>query len=682
MGWIDRAARGLILFVARWTWLVGSRLALGLLIVLGASVAWFHQSLPPASDLLDGRAHGSVTLLDTDGEVFAWRGDQFGGALRASEMSPHLIHAVVATEDRRYFDHWGVDPIGLARAMAANIAAGGLVQGGSTLTQQTAKNVFLTNERSVERKLKELPMAMAMELKYTKDEILSIYLNRVYLGAGAYGFEAASQRYFGKSARQVNPAEAAMLAGLLKAPSRYAPTSDLQQSRARATLIVGLMEDQGYLTAAQAAQARAHPAALSKAAEDRAGGGFADWLMTSGPGWLTRDTTEDVTIRTTFDRRVQKVAEAALARVFDEKVREGSDAQAAVVVMSPDGAVRAIVGGREVTGAGGQFNRATQALRQTGSAFKPIVYAAALEAGRSPADRMRDEPITIKGWSPQNYRNERFGTLTLTEALAKSVNTVAVRLAVDTGLPQVRDMARAMGVTSPLAPGPAIALGTSEATLLDMTGVYATIADHGRRAEPYGILKVSLRGDDQPLMTHVPAPGLTAMSERTARRLTGMMTQVIQAGTGRRASLGDRPAAGKTGTTQAARDAWFIGFTADYVTGVWMGYDDNTPLAGVTGGGLPAEIWREVMADLHVNLPIRPLDTEVSPEASGAGSDAVAVRDADAPAAIRAAADSVGDALGGVLAGVARLFGGSGGGGGSDGGRPTPPQDRSELNKR
>ncbi|MAS45109.1 MAG: glycosyl transferase [Rhodobacteraceae bacterium] len=681
MGWIDRAARGLVLFIARWTWLVGSRLALGLLLVLGVSVAWFYQSLPPASDLLDGRARGSVTLVDRDGEVFAWRGDQFGGALRATEMSPHLIHAVIATEDRRYFDHWGVDPIGLARAMAANLAAGRLVQGGSTLTQQTAKNVFLTSERSVERKLKELPMAMAMELKYTKDEILSVYLNRVYLGAGAYGFEAASQRYFGKSARQVNPAEAAMLAGLLKAPSRYAPTSDLQQSRARASLIVGLMEDQDYLTAEQAAQARAHPAALSKAAEDRAGGGFADWLMTSGPGWLTRDTTEDVIIRTTFDRRAQRIAEAALARVFEEKVREGSDAQAAVVVMTPDGAVRAVVGGRDVSGTGGQFNRATQALRQTGSAFKPIVYAAALEAGRSPADRVRDEPITIKGWTPQNYRNERFGPMTLTDALARSVNTVAVRTAVETGLPKVRDMARAMGVTSPLAPGPAIALGTSEATLLDMTGVYATIADHGKRAEPYGIEQVTLRGDDMPLMTHAKGSGLTAMSERTARRLTGMMSQVIERGTGRRASLGERPAAGKTGTTQAARDAWFIGFTADYVTGVWMGYDDNTPLSGVTGGGLPAEIWREVMLDLHVNLPVRPLDMEAPADASGAGSGPIASRgDDDGPAAIRDAADSVGNAVGGLLAGVARLFGGSGGGGGTE--APPPPQDRNELNRR
>lgn len=645
MGWIDRAARALVMFVLRWTWRIGWRLGLAVALLLSVAVGWYYQTLPEASALLDGRDRGSVTLLDRNGEVFAWRGDQFGGAIRASEISPHLVHAVVATEDRRFWNHWGVDPIGLARAMAANLRAGGLVEGGSTLTQQTAKNVFLTSERSLERKLKELPMAMAMELKYSKEEILSIYLNRVYLGAGAYGFEAAAQRYFGKSARVVGPAEAAMLAGLLKAPSRYAPTTNLAQSQDRASLIVGLMEAQGYLDADQAARARAHPAELSQAASDRAGGAFADWVMEAGPGWLTRDTTEDVTISTTFDRRAQIVARDAVKRVFSEKVREGSDAEAAVVVMSRDGAVRALVGGRNPTGAGGQFNRATQALRQTGSTFKPVVFAAALDAGWSPNDWIDAEPITVKTWSPQNYGGETYGGLTLTEALANSVNTATVRLALETGLPRVRETAQRLGVSAELAPGPAIALGTSEATLLDMTGVYATIADQGRRVEPFGIRRVALRDDQSPLLSHDPIPGPAAMSPRAARLLTGMMEEVIRQGTGRRAAL-DRPAAGKTGTTQAARDAWFIGFTADYVVGVWMGYDDNTPLSGVTGGGLPAEIWREVMVGLHEGLPPRPLESERPSEPSRPAPAAVA--DA-AGSAARGALGAVGDVVAGVV---------------------------------
>ncbi len=597
------------MFFLRWTWRIGSRFALGVAVALTAATAWFYAGLPDAAELLDGRQRGSVTLLDRDGNVFAWRGDQYGGAIRAGELSPFLVNAVVATEDRRFWDHWGIDPIGLARAMTTNLRAGSVVQGGSTLTQQTAKVVFLDNERSLERKLKELPMAVAMELKYSKEQILSIYLNRVYLGAGAYGFEAAAQRYFGKSARVVNPAEAAMLAGLLKAPSRYAPTSDLSQAQGRAAVIVGLMQEQKYLSAAQASDALAHPATLSKAAEARAGGAFADWVMEEAPDYLTESTTEDVRISTTFDARVQKAAESALAEVFETRVREGSKAQAAIVVMTPDGAVRAIVGGREAAAAAGAFNRATQAKRQTGSSFKPIVYAAALQEGASPREVIEDRPFSYKGWRPENYGGGYAGPVTLTQALAQSINTVAVRLLMRTGEDKVREMARKLGVVSPLAPGPAIALGTSEATLLEMTGVYAAISQEGRRTPPYGVRDIRLMGDRAPLMTLGAERPTQAMDPHAARLLTGMMEEVIRSGTGRRAAL-DRPAAGKTGTTQAARDAWFIGFTADYVAGVWMGYDDNTPLTGVTGGGLPAEIWREVMVRLHQGLPARPLNSE------------------------------------------------------------------------
>ncbi len=633
-GWLDRLVRGAVMFALGWAWRLGSRFALGIALALGVATLWFYTQLPPAEALLDGRARGSVTLLDRNGEVFAWRGEQYGGAIRAGELSPYLVNAVIATEDRRFWDHWGVDPLGLARAMAANLRAGRLVQGGSTLTQQTAKNVFLTNERSIERKLKELPMAIAMEMKYSKEEILSIYLNRVYLGAGAYGFEAAAQRYFGKSARVVDPSEAAMLAGLLKAPSRYAPTSDLSQAQGRAAVIVGLMEEQGYLTPAQAQAARANPATLSSAAAARAGGAFADWVMEAGPGYLTESTTEDVRIATTFDPRIQRAAEAALADVFETRVRPGSRAQAAIVVLSPDGAVRAIVGGRDGASSAGRFNRATQAKRQTGSAFKPIVYAAALEAGMSPDDVIADRPLTIRGWSPKNYGGGFAGPVTLTEALARSINTVAVRVSEKVGRANVRRMAARLGVVSPLAPGPALALGTSEATLLEMTGVYATIAHAGRRSDPYAIREITLLGEAEPLMRRKQPTATQAMRPEAARLLVGMMEEVIRSGTGRRAALPDRPAAGKTGTTQAARDAWFIGFTGDYVAGVWMGYDDNTPLTGVTGGGLPAEIWREVMIRVHEGLPPRPLDAArprrglgaVVAEAGAGIEDSVAAR--------------------------------------------------------
>ncbi|MGM0583036.1 MAG: transglycosylase domain-containing protein [Pseudomonadota bacterium] len=650
--------RAVLLFVVRWTWRLGWRFGLGLAVILAAFTAWYYQSLPPASALLDGRDRGSVILLDANDEVFAWRGDQYGGAVRASDISPHLVHAVVATEDRRFWSHWGVDPIGLARAMIANLRAGALVQGGSTLTQQTAKNVFLTHERSLERKLKELPMALAMELKYSKDEILSIYLNRVYLGAGAWGFEAAAQRYFGKSARAVTPAEAAMLAGLLKAPSRYAPTTDLAAAQGRADIILGLMADQGYLERDQLARARANPARLSKAAQARAGGAFADWVMESGPEWLTRETTEDVTIATTFDPVAQRAAEDAVAHVFDTRVREGSDAQAAVVILSHDGAVRAMVGGRDPAAAGGQFNRAAQALRQPGSAFKPVVYAAALAAGRDPSEVVEDRPIDLDGWRPANYAGKQHGLLTLTEALAQSVNTVAVRLALDTGLDRVRGAARALGLDSDLPPVPAIALGASETTLLDLSGVYASIASAGRRAEPFGIRRVALRDDPTPLMTHAGGADDQAIPPQVARRLTAMLREVVRSGTGTRAALADRPAAGKTGTTQEARDAWFVGFTADYVAGVWMGYDDNTPLTGVTGGGLPAEIWRETMTRLHRGLAPRPLDS--APLGPPEGERVAGAEPGAAAESVGEGLRAVGGAVGRVVSGVVGLFTGGG----------------------
>ncbi len=629
---IVRFVSGVFSWVFRLVWGIGWRLGAVVFLILGVAVGYTYTTLPEVDEFLDGRARGSVTLLDREGDVFAWRGDQFGGVVTADTVSPHLKNAVIATEDKRFYMHPGVDPIGIASAIRINLSEGrGPLQGhgGSTITQQAAKLLCfgVTYDRtqweseaayirdcrrtSLARKLKEAIYAMAMEAKYTKDEILSIYLNRAYLGGGAYGAEAASQRFFGKGAAQLSISEGAMLAGLLTAPSTLAPTANLERSQNRASVVVRLMRDQGYISASDAATALARPAELSEAAERQAGGYFADWVMSSGPEFFTRDTTEDVIIRTTLDQRMQTAAEEALSYIFENKVREGSKAQAAIVVMSADGAVRAMVGGRKtrVTGA---FNRATQAKRQTGSAFKPFIYATALELGYTHDSTVVDEPfcLDIPGsgrWCPENYTRNHYGRVTLTDALKNSLNIPAVKISESVGRDLVRKVASDFGIASDLDAGPALALGTSESTLIEMTGAYAGILNGGSSVTPYGLVELRLLGDEETLMGTAGGIGERVIQEDAARELIWMMHQVVQSGTGGRAKLPDREVAGKTGTTQAARDAWFLGFTADYVAGVWMGYDDNTPLTGVTGSGLPAEIWHETMLRVHEGVEPRPL---------------------------------------------------------------------------
>ncbi|WGH77452.1 transglycosylase domain-containing protein [Jannaschia ovalis] len=634
------ARRGLVYWllwpvrlVLRLGWAVGWRSAVVVLALLALATMFNYARIPDMATLADGRARGSVTLQDRSGETFAWRGDNFGGLITTDSISPYLRDAVVASEDKRFYGHLGVSPRGIAGAMRTNIAAGRSPlsgAGGSTITQQVAKLLCLGNDYdpssgmteaefeadcragSVWRKLKEIPYALALEAKFTKDEILSIYLNRAYLGAGARGFAAASQRYFGKSVARLEPAEAAMLSGLLPAPSYYAPTNDLQRARDRAATVLRLMHEQGLLTTAEYTRALENPADLSPAARQDTGGYFADWVMSDAPDFLTSETTEDVIVRTTLDKDIQRAAEEALEYVFDEKVREGSEAQAAIVVMSADGAVRAMVGGRNTRG-GGQFNRAVQAVRQTGSSFKPFVYAAALDLGWSWDSVIFDGPLAIDvpgsgTYSPDNYSNRFYGEVTLTQALAQSMNTAAVRLSENVGRDVVRNVAADFGIESDLAQGPALALGVSESTLLEMTGAFAGILNGGTSVTPYGLNSLSLRDETGALLDHEGGLGERVIQEAAARQLVYMMSRVVEEGTGQRAKLPDgRPAAGKTGTTQAARDAWFIGFTGDYVAGVWMGYDDNTPLTGVTGGGLPAEIWRETMLRVHQGLPIKPL---------------------------------------------------------------------------
>jgi len=623
---------GIVHWVWRLVWAFTWRTGMVFGIILAIAVGYLYTTLPDVNALLDGRARGSVTLLDRNDQVFAWRGDQFGGVVRATTVSPDLKNAIVATEDKRFYRHFGVSPRGVLGAVRINLSEGrGPLSGhgGSTITQQTAKLLCLgveydpsvwkseaayvrdCRQGSLWRKAKEAMYAIAMETKYSKDEILSVYMNRAYMGGGAYGAEAASQRYFGKPASVVNAAESAMLAGLLTAPSSLAPTSNLKRSQDRAATILRLMNEQGYLTDDETQYWQSNPAVLSAAAKAKAGGYFADWVMASGPEFFTRNTTEDVILKTTLDPRIQEAVEEGLKWVFENKVREGSKAQAAIVVMSADGAVRAMVGGRK-TKVSGAFNRATQAKRQTGSAFKPFVYGTALDLGYAHDDLVEDAPycLNIPGsgeWCPRNYTNKYYGEVPLTFALKNSLNIPAVKISESVGRENVRTVASGFGIESDLADGPSLALGASESSLLEMTGAYAGILNGGSSVTPYGLIELRLLGDDAPLMGTGGGIGERVITEGAARELIYMMEKVVSEGTGQRAAIEGWQVAGKTCTTQAARDAWFIGFTADYVAGVWMGYDDNTPLTGVTGGGLPAEIWHEAMVRVHQGLEPVPL---------------------------------------------------------------------------
>ena len=467
-------------------WTITWRVAMVVATIIGLAVGYQYVLLPDLDALLDGRAQGSVTLMDRNGDVFAWRGDQFGGVVTASSVSPHLKNAVVATEDKRFYNHFGVSPRGVASAVRINLREGrGPLQGhgGATITQQTAKLLCLGVEfdkdqwkseaayvadcrrTSMTRKITEAIYALAMEVKYSKDEILSIYLNRAYMGGGAYGVEAAGQVYFGKNAAELSPAESAMIAGLLTAPTRLAPTNNLERSQDRAATILRLMNEQGYLSNEQTLFWQENPATLSEAAQAKAGGYFADWIMRPEnlPDFLGQNTTEDVIIQTTLDQRIQTAAEEGLQWVFENNVRKGSEAQAAVVVMSADGAVRAMIGGRQ-TKVSGAFNRAVQAKRQTGSAFKPFVYGTALDLGYSHNDLVEDAPLcmNIPGsgeWCPRNYTNEYYGDVTLEWALANSLNIPAVKISESVGRENVRKVASDFGIESDLALGPALALG-------------------------------------------------------------------------------------------------------------------------------------------------------------------------------------------------------------------------------
>ena len=570
-------------------------------IALGAVLAWFALDLPDISKVAQFERRASITVLAADGSEFARFGDLQGTTLSVKDLPPHLVDAVLAIEDRRFYSHFGIDPLGLARAVYVNWRSGRAVQGGSTITQQLAKNLFLTPEKSLKRKIQEAMLALWLESRFTKDQILTAYLNRVYLGAGTFGVDAAARTYFGKPATEVDIRESAVLAGLLKAPSRYAPSSNPDESAERARVVMAAMLDAGYLTQAQYDAARtAKPSPRRRPGGD--GRYFADWVTDLVPGFAGPDHG-DVIVRTTLDLRMQRAAEQRMEALLAGPGAAANVRQGALVAMSPDGAVRALVGGRDYDSS--EFNRATQALRQPGSAFKPFVYLAALEAGWTPDSLIDDAPVQLGNWSPGNYDGKYRGSITLASALAHSSNTATARLIDRVGTDRVRRIASNLGIASPLTRDLSLALGTSEVTPLELVRAYAGIANRGVPVWAYAITEIKSR-DGAVLYRRQGGGGAPVVDPAHAVQLARMMTGVLDYGTGRSARL-NRPAAAKSGTTQDYHDAWFVGFTADLVAGVWLGNDNNDAMKKVTGGTLPAKLWREFMLDAHAGKPARPL---------------------------------------------------------------------------
>ncbi len=594
----------------RWGWLAVKWLMVAgiwLGVIAAGVVAWYLADLPDVDDALASVRRPSVTVKAADGSVLATSGDVYGATLQVADLPPALPLAVLATEDRRFYDHFGLDVFGLIRAMVANVRAGTVVQGGSTITQQAAKNLFLSPERTIKRKVQELALALWLEHAFTKDQILAIYLNRTYFGAGAFGVDAAALKFFGQPASQVSTYQAAMLAGLLKAPSRYNPISSPERAAKRTTQVLQRMVDAGYLSPEEARVAELHKGTVVGGAGSRHGGRyFVDWVLARVSDFVSTHD-RDVIVATTLDPRIQRLAESKAREILDGPGARKDVSQAAIVAMTLDGAVRAMVGGRSYTRS--KFNRAVQAYRQPGSAFKPLVYLAGLEAGLHPNSRIMDSPVQVNGWRPRNFTGRYRGEVTLRQALSQSINTVAVRVSERAGRRNVVDAARRFGITADLKPIPSIALGTGDVSLIELTSVYAVFANGGIGVWPHGIDTIHDTDGRLIYSRSGSGPGRVA-SRRHTSALTGMLVDVVEHGTGRAARL-SRPAAGKTGTSQNYRDAWFVGFTADLVTGVWMGNDNGRPMKRVTGGSLPAKLWRAFMYDAHAGTPAKPLPSMI-----------------------------------------------------------------------
>ena len=561
-------------------------------IAVGSVVAYYASQLPPIDELTVPKRPPNIAIMASDGTLLANKGETGGRTVSIGELPPYLPKAFVAIEDRRFYDHWGIDPVGIARALYRNVNRGGVSQGGSTLTQQLAKNLFLTQERTASRKIQEAILALWLERNYTKDQILELYLNRVYFGAGAYGVEAAAQRYYSKSARNVSLSEAAVLAGLVQAPSRLAPNRNPDAAQARAELVIAAMNDLGFITPGMTKTALGAPAKPVRAPGAGSVNYAADYVMDVLDDFV--GTVEsDIVVSTTLDPVLQNAAERSLVDVLDAQGQKFNVSQGAFVAMQPDGALKALVGGRNYEAS--QFNRATVARRQPGSSFKPFVYLAAMEAGLTPNTVREDSPVSYKGWSPKNYDHGYRGAITLRDALALSLNTVAAKLAIEVGPKAVVQEAQKLGINSPLQPVPSLALGVSEVTPLEMVSAYAAFANGGEGVIPYVIAQVKT-ADGRVIYRRPNGGGLgRVMDPMTAAMMNDMMHNTFVIGTAKKAQIPGWALAGKTGTTDDYKDAWFMGFSGSLVAGVWLGNDDGALTKRVTGGNLPTEVWHNFM---------------------------------------------------------------------------------------
>jgi len=576
----------------------GAVLALWAVIAAIGLLVWIGAHLPPIQSLEIPKRPPSVLILGLNGATLATRGDMGGAEVPLRELPDYVPKAFVAIEDRRFYSHHGIDPWGILRAGVRDVLHRGATQGGSTLTQQLAKNLFLTQERTVTRKLQEAVLALWLEHKFSKAQILELYLNRVYFGSGAYGIEAAAQRYFGKSARKLTLPEAAMLAGLVQAPSRLAPSRNPDGAERRAGMVIAAMADLKMIGDEAAKRALITPARAIKPSGGGSVNYVADWVMDAVDD-LIGHVDHDIVVETSIDPTLQAAAEQSLDDVLALKGDKLNVGEGALVAMTPDGVVRALVGGRNY--AESQFNRAIAARRQPGSAFKPFVYLTALEHGLTPDTVREDKPISVQGWRPENFEHEYLGPVTLTQALANSLNTVSVRLTMEVGPAAVVRTAYRLGIESKLEPNASIALGTSEVSVIELVSAYATFANGGLAVAPHVVERIRST-DGKTLYTRATQALGRIVDPRTIGMMNTMMRETLTSGTARRADLPGWLAAGKTGTSQDFRDAWFIGYTSRLVTGVWLGNDDSSPTKKAVGGGLPVEIWSRFMRTAHQGI--------------------------------------------------------------------------------
>ena len=590
--------------------LLNGLMALIVLGLLGWSVLFIALApeLPDTTKIWQQDRGPGTIVLAADGSELARRGGFTGKPAGYHEFPEHFLNAVVATEDRRFFGHFGLDVIGLARAVWRNLLAGRVVEGGSTITQQLAKNLYLSSERTLNRKIQEMFLAIWLESRMTKKEILTVYLNRVYFGAGAYGVSSAARLYFDKPVKKLSLAESAMIAGLLKAPTRLAPTINPKGAAERASVVLSNMVAAGYLARPLADKARDRPAKVISSRDAGAARHFVDWILQQLPEGL-RSTDRDLVVTTTLEPLVQRAAENAIASALKSSASRRVG-EAALVALGIDGRVRAMVGGRDYRAS--RYNRATQARRQPGSAFKPVVYAAALESRMRPNSTLDDSKVTVEGWSPVNFNGRYNGLMSMSEAFARSVNPAVVRLQERIGRSRVVDVGRRLGIASELKPVPSLALGSVEVGIMELTAAYLPFVNRGFSSKPFGIVEVRTL-DGKRLYRHVPSLGSRAIHRQVAGDMRKMLIGAVANGTGRNAAIAGATIGGKTGTSQESRDAWFIGFSDDTVAGIWFGNDNGSPMRGVTGGGLAAKTWRDLMTPtlatkriaVHLPAPIQ-----------------------------------------------------------------------------